>query len=821
MAYVSVADNEPAILNTVVNMKKPVNNVVNYFRVLIVDNLNIIALFPIWYFIYSLGFWYRFSTRTYYRFYDALGLEVIVRNLLAPFRRDFTFAGYLVGIFIRVVWLTLGLIFLCGVVILMLFLICAFYGAPFLVGYLKLPYLLPYFGVWLGIYLIIQGYEKYWKGIKAGHLTRQLRFEVWARMEFNPKEIEPIYHSSKNEFVMFLRRNKLNEQDFLSTKDWVLRREYQKLAWQYWRDDFYYRKLGVNVGFVAGFLPELKKYSIDLTKEAVTGNLPHAFGREAEIEKMLTVLSRPGKNNVLLIGEAGVGKTSLIYSLAWLILGVRNGIDLPTLDYLIAPIKGRRVIELNTGGMVGATSYRGSLEARFTEVLRELTAGETILFVNQVENIIQAGLIGYLTPIVRSTRFPIIATTTTKVFNQQLSNLPEFTSEFEVIRLNPPSIVESIRILEGVADQLERKSHVFVTYPALHSIVELSERYIHNSVMPDKGVKVMIKAAELRTHRTLTVADVQAAVTQISGVPVGELSIEESDKLLNLEQILRQRIIGQEEAIRTIARAMRRSRAGVASQNRPIASLMFLGPTGVGKTLTAKTLAQVYFTPQSVTSVSEAQLTKLVESSFVRFDMSEFSEYGAVTGFITRLTQQIKDRPFCLVLLDEFEKAEQAIHNLFLQIIEDGRLTNDDGETVDFRNAIIIATSNAVTMVPADVKPDEYVRGKLQEHFRPELINRFDGLVLFNIIGNTEIKRIVAIELSSLAKRLRDEHEIKLTWTQQLQDELAKLGYDPEYGARPLRRVIQDRLEDSLAQKILRKQLQFGDEYQLTIHDLQ
>ncbi|MCA9392018.1 ATP-dependent Clp protease ATP-binding subunit [candidate division WWE3 bacterium] len=807
--------------------------------------LNDAALFPVWYFVYTWGFWVRYVPRTFLMIYDGLGLESVLGNLLAPFRRDRTFAGYFVGIFVRAVW-TIGSVFALTILgLVMLTVVALFYSAPFLLAVInpfpaynaragieivpkiitsfepRLIYLLPYFAIWFLVYLIIKNREKYYQNIKEGRLTKSLRKTLWRRMEFDAKVVDPIYLSSKKDFLMFLRKRKLNEEDFLSAKKWVLDREYEKTSWQYWKDEFFYRKPGVNVGWVSGFLPELKHFSVDLTKEAAKNDLPEVFGRERELEQILTILGRPTRNNVLIVGESGVGKTSLVYSIAWLILGVRQNVDLPTADSLISPLKGRRVIELNTGGMVGRDS-RGSLEATFNKALRELSAGDTLLFVNQVENLIQAGLVGYLTPIVRSTRFPIIASTTPQIYNSQLRNLQEFVSEFEVIRITPPGIVEAIRILEGIASEIEEKRPVFFTYPALHAAVELSERYIHESVLPEKAEKVLLKSVELSSRGIISAENVEQAVATISGVPVGELSREEADKLLNLEQLLKARIVGQDEAIRTIAKALRRARTGVSSQNRPIASLMFLGSTGVGKTLTAKTLAQVYFTPETVVSVSEAQLNQMVEKSFIRYDMSEFSEYGAVTGFIKRITGEVRQKPFSLVLLDEFEKAEPAIHNLFLQIIEDGRLSSGEGEVVDFRSSIIIATSNAVTGVPQDTADVEaYIRGQLQDHFRPELINRFDGLVMFNVIGKTEIIRIVDLELNKLAKRLKADQEIAITWTPALSQELARLGYDPEFGARPLRRVIQDRLEDSLAQKILRKQLQFGDSYQLDVRDLQ
>lgn len=751
-----------------------------------------------------------------------MGIGPVLSSLFAPFRRDFTFAGYFVGISIRIIWLFATSIFLAGGFTIIFSLALSFYLAPVLM-FLKRPFLLlPYFAFWLFYYVMLLWRQKYWEAVKQGQLNQNLRFRIWRRLALNPEEVEKIFLQNKEKFIQYLKKRELNEEDFLFAKDWVLRKEYRKQSWKFWRDEFFVRRKGVNIGWVAGFLPELKKFSVDLTQQAAQGLLPHIFGREREVEKILSTLGRPKKNNVLLVGPAGVGKTSLAYSIAWLIIGRRVDLNLPMIEELVEPLEGNRLIELNTGGMVGGTSFRGSLEARFSEVLRELKEGETILFINMIENLVQAGLIGYLTPLLASSRFPILATITPKKFEELVSQASEFVSEFEVVKLDPPGITETVWILEGVANELESRNPVFFSYPALVAAVELSERYIHDSVLPEKAINVLVKAVKISEKGFIKTGQVETAVSSISGVPVGALSSAESEKLLNLEQLLKRRIVGQDEGIREIARAIRRARTGVGSKERPIASLLFLGPTGVGKTLTAKTLAQVYFSAQSSFIGVERMFDKLIEKNFVRFDMSEFSEYGAVTTFIERITQEIKDKPFSLLLLDEFEKAENHIHNLFLQIFEDGRLTSETGQTIDFRNTIIIATSNAVQKIPeGKMQVEELLRDKLEEFFRPELINRFDGIVVFHILGKHQMHQIVILELRKVRERLKKEYEIELSWTQGLVDELTELGYDPEYGARPLRRVIQNRLEDTLAQRILRKELQPGDSYEMTVNDLQ
>lgn len=804
--------------------------VVNNFSSRVVHYLLELLFFPVWYYVFSLKFWFKSGWHLFLMIFDMLGLGPVLRHLLSPFRQDHTFVGYLMGIIVRLFWSVASLVILTVTTGIIFFVLGMFYFAPWLIFHYGSPLLLyEYVLVWLVIYLVIKQREAYWQRVRRGIVTSGLRKKIWQRLELNHREVERAYFGGEEELVKYLHRHDLNEDDFRACKSWVLRREYRKQAWKYWRDEFFVRRQGVNVGWFAGFLPELKRFSVDLTEAAAEGHLPHIYGREKELSRLLVTLSRPAKNNVLLVGPAGVGKTSMMYAIAWLILGRRVGINLPGVDDLIAPLKGRRVIELNTAGLVGTVgATRSNLEARFNEVLRELKEGHTVLFVSQVENLIQAGLTGYLTPLLAATRFPIVATATPVVMRDILTKMPEFTSEFEVIRLEPPGISETVKILQGVANEVESTQRVFFTYPALSAAAELSERYIHDAVLPDKAIKVLMKAVEVADRRQIGVAEVSAAITAISGVPVGELTAQETNKLLNLERLLSARIIGQKSPIRAIARAMRRSRTQVGSNERPIAAFLFLGPTGVGKTLTAKTLAQVYFTPIGGNNISDAELDQMVEKNFIRFDMSEFAEYGSIDKFTVRMVEQVRAKPFALILLDEFEKAETLIHNLFLQVFEDGQLSSADGEVADFRNCIIIATSNAVTSLPeaeSDASQEgeitDNVRRQLEDHFRPELVNRFDGIVFFAPLLPDEMRKVVHLELSKLAKRLKIEYQIKLSWTVGLINELAKLGFDEEYGARPLRRIIQDHLEDRLAQMLLRKELQYGDDYQLDTNDLQ
>lgn len=781
-------------------------------------SINILA-FMKWYVVDSIEFWYRFTTHLLMMFYDLVGLSDIFRHFFAPYRRDYTFVGYFVGIVIRFFWVIGSVIMLTMLFLFFFALSVLYYIAPVYLLLQKPLYFVLYVVMWVFLYAAWVQKERHWQTIKSGTLTSALRRELWERLELNPQSAQEMFHQGKDEFVLFLQKNGLTYQDYESTKHWLIRREWYKQAWKFWMDEFFIRRKGIDVGWFTGFLSELKKYSVDLTAAAAQGHLPHSYGRERELHKIITVLERPDNNNVLLVGPAGVGKTSLVYAIAWMIIGSRISVESDSLRALVRGLEGMRVIELNVGGLVGGQSQYNSIEARLNRILAEIRGSRVILFFNQLENLIQAGVAGYLSPLLGMNNFPIIATTTPRVFEDAFSGLSEFISEFEVVRIEPPSFGETIKILEYYVDTLEKRRDVFFTYNAIKASVELSEQYMHDSVLPDKAIKVLIKASENRSG-VIRDDEVAEAVSQLTDIPVGSITQEESSKLLNLEQLLRERIVGQEEAIREIARALRRARTNIGSKERPIASLLFLGPTGVGKTWTSKTLAQVYFSPEEQDHTHSIDLDRMIDDNFIQFDMSEYSEPGAVDNFLERATKAVNEKPFSLLLLDEFEKAEENIHNLFLQIFEEGRLTNEFGETVDFRNTIIIATSNAVQEITSEAHKEQELTERLEKSFRPELINRFDGIVLFHKLLDTQMEDVVELELTSLKDRLFDQYKIKLSWTDELRKELAMVAYDPDYGARPLRRMIQNTIEDRLAQKILREELSFGDDYVLTVKDL-
>ncbi len=679
----------------------------------------------------------------------------------------------------------------------------------------------------------------------------------------------------------------------------------------------------------------LKKYGIDLTEKAEGGKLDPVIGRDEEIRRCMQVLSRRTKNNPVLIGEPGVGKTAVVEGLAQRIV---NG-DCPE------QMKDVRIVALDVGQMLAGAKFQGEFEERLKAVIREVSAaeGRIILFIDEIHTVVSAGANTgspgagqLLKPALSRGELRTIGATTLDEYRQHIEKDPAFERRFQPVYVGEPSVHDTIAILRGLKPRYETHHHVRIQDGALVAAAQMSHRYISDRFLPDKAIDLVdeaasrlriendsmpsaldkvrrrlmqleierealkmekdaeskdrlgraekeiadlkeedrrltsqwqaekkdldlvnnaakrieekkfeaeqaqrvgnfekaarilhgeIKALEaeqqaaqdnlqkrLATGDTLVKEDVDAeaiaaVVSRWTGIPVSKLVESERQKLLHIEDDLKKRVVGQPEAVEAVAEAVRRNRAGLGEQNRPIGSFLFLGPTGVGKTELCKALAGYLFD---------------TEEAMVRIDMSEFMEQhsvarliGAPPGYVGyeeggRLTEAVRRRPYCVVLFDEFEKAHPDVSNVLLQVLDDGRLTDGQGRTVDFTNAIIVMTSNigshAIIEMSEKGEPDEmiqaHVRSELKKHMRPELINRIDETVVFHQLSRKDLAGIVEIQLGNLRKRLADR-KITLEMTQQAMDALANEGYDPQFGARPLKRVVQQRLENPLAVKIL------------------
>lgn len=631
--------------------------------------------------------------------------------------------------------------------------------------------------------------------------------------------------------------------------------------------------------------PTLDKFGQDLTKAAKNDELDPVIGREKEIERVIQVLSRKKKNNPVLIGDPGVGKTAIVEGLAQ---KIAKG-DVPEV------LLNKRVISLDMGSIVAGTKFRGEFEERLKRIVDEIrNAKDVIIFIDEMHTLVGAGAAegaidaaNILKPALARGELQCIGATTLDEYRKYVEKDAALERRFQPITVGEPTREETKAILEGLRDRYEAHHRVKITDSAIEAAVKLSDRYITDRFLPDKAIDLIDEAAsrvrlkgmvvppdlkkleeklkeirkekeaavqneefekaaklrdseqkiltELENQRNnweqkkgtaeavVTEEDIAAVVSLWTGVPVARLAEEETERLLKLEEILHQRVIGQDEAVKALSRAIRRARAGLKDPKRPIGSFIFLGPTGVGKTELARALAEALFGD---------------EDAMLRLDMSEYTErhtvsrlIGAPPGYVGyeeagQLTERVRRRPYTVVLLDEIEKAHPEIFNVLLQVIEDGRLTDAKGRTVDFKNTVIIMTSNVGAQLiendavlgfrPRETEEESYERmkervtGELRRTFRPEFLNRLDEIIVFHPLTKEHIKEIVVLMLKDLTEQLR-ENNLALEVTDNAKEVLVTEGFDKQYGARPLRRAIQRLIENPLSEAMLEGKFKEGD----------
>ena len=623
--------------------------------------------------------------------------------------------------------------------------------------------------------------------------------------------------------------------------------------------------------------PTLDEFSRDLTTLAREGKLDPVIGRSREIQRVIQILARRTKNNPVLIGEPGVGKTAIVEGLAQKVV---NG---------TAPdvLHGRRVLTLDLASLVAGTKYRGEFEERLKRVMKEITgAGNVVLFIDELHTIIGAGgaegaidASNMLKPALSRGELQCIGATTLNEFRKYIERDAALERRFQAVFVEEPEVDDTIEILKGIKDRYAEHHQVVYTYDSLESAAQLSQRYISDRHLPDKAIDLLDeagarkridnsvrpkdltdldekierlnieksnlvnsqnyeKAASVRDQvrqlkadldnrkkkwqqnlqseqRLVDVEDIQQVISEITGIPLARIVQTESERLLHIEEELHRRVVGQDEAISVIAAAIRRSRTGLSSPRRPLGSFVFLGPTGVGKTLVAKTLAEFLFGN---------------EDALVRIDMSDFMEkhnvsrlVGAPPGYVGyeeggMLTERIRRRPYSVILLDEIEKAHPDVFNLLLQVLEEGQLQDQLGHTVSFRNTVLIMTSNAgareisaETSLGFQVGPGgkhfseirSHVLAEMKRLFSPEFLNRIDESVVFHSLSKPQLEQILELELNDVRSRL-GEQQISLEVRKDAREYLMEKGYDPRYGARPLRRVLQKDIEDPLSLDILK-----------------
>lgn len=632
--------------------------------------------------------------------------------------------------------------------------------------------------------------------------------------------------------------------------------------------------------------PTLDQYSRDLTQMAANGELDPVIGRENEIQRVIQILSRRGKNNPCLIGEPGVGKTAIAEGLAE---RIASGLVPET-------VLNKRVVTLDLSGMVAGSKYRGEFEERIKRVIKEVTmAGNILLFIDELHTIIGAGgaegaidASNILKPSLARGEIQLIGATTIEEYRKYIEKDAALERRFQPVNVEEPSKEQTISILEGLRSQYENHHHVKIMDEGIEAAVTLSTRYINDRFLPDKAIDLVDEAAarvrltgfkmpdhvldyegEMKAleedleqalidqefdrasqikkkkeelekkyekavkkyHRDANKKqlfvgenEIAAVVAEWTKIPVKKLTENEAERLKRLEKTLHKRVVGQEEAVSAVARAVRRGRVGLKDAGRPIGSFLFLGPTGVGKTEISKALAEAMFGD---------------ESAMIRVDMSEYMEkhsvskmIGSPPGYVGyeeggQLSEKVRRNPYSVILFDEIEKAHPDVFNVLLQVLDDGHITDAQGRKVDFKNTIIIMTSNAGAQSIVEPKNlgfasvedekhtyDRMKNGVMEEVkriFKPEFLNRIDDTIVFRVLNKDDMKKIVTLMTRSLVKRCREQMNITLNIRDSVKKYIVEKAYDPKYGARPLRRMIQSKVEDALAEEILSGNVKSGD----------
>jgi len=621
-------------------------------------------------------------------------------------------------------------------------------------------------------------------------LTAIIHHDHWANEIFYDMEIEDKMVSDVVEWVHIQKR---------------LRKHYLE-----WSKKASHKPKGVmDRAMTARPSPLLQSMSSDYTAIAGSGGFFPMIGRQKEMDQVMRVL-RERTGNIMLVGPPGVGKTTILEGLAELMASE----DVPT------ELQDKRLVVLDPGGLIADAKGVGGVEGRINTIIREiLMAGNIVLGIEDIHHLVNMksgsgseDVASILMNSLSRGQVKVVATTTSQEYQDFISQRGPFIRRFQMVKFEEMSQDDSVLVLEARAGSVEYKNKVFFSYDAIRACVHFTAQFMQDRYLPAKAIDIMGEVASFvqgakGDNQIVSKEDVAQVIADKTNVQVTAITQSERSKLLNLEGLMHERVVGQDEAVKAVASALRRAREGLRDPNRPIANLLFLGPTGVGKTETAKAIAEVYFGN---------------ENNMIRLDMSEYQDVSSMRKLIGgtdkqgHLTEAVRQKPFSLLLLDELEKAHPDVLNLFLQVMDDGRVTDGTGRTFDMTNIMLIATSNAGTQeiqnglaagVPIEQVKQRLLDTTLQKYYRPEFLNRFDNVVVFTPLNFEQVVAIARRMLQAVAKRLIDEKGIALDVESEAIVELARLGFDPLYGARPMKRAIQDHVDDALAQLLLSDRL--------------
>ena len=819
--------------------------------------------------IHLIEFWYPegivFFVRTWKNLMlfleEDLAVLLMWRLLFIPLFHDSSIVGRILSFFFRLIRILMGL-FAFAIASFALFCLAIYwFGLPIL-AYLNIPPILSVtlFFSGLGLFIIHitshphkkvwqVGEDRFWLSsnldkervsfvfLLKSHEVVDLLSNLELQLNFIPdlevKDIERVgkiafdlakksggeYIGARHFFVAALQeipnienlllKFDLKMSDFEQALDFL---EKKKNTWRrvyIWDDDFTIHHLkGVNRGWIGVPTPNLDLYSLDLTKQMSVESFPTLIREHTVIPDVVNILSQQTGRNIILVGSPGSGKSALIKHLAkQIVLG-----DAP------ATLANKRIVSLDFTRLLSSIKTQGELAERIKDIFDEVAFAQNIIIV--IEEIHELGmgevgssfnLYSLMENYLEEGSFQFIGTTEPENYSKILEKNSSFARIFRKIEIEPATYTDTLNILIYRSIEAERKNKVKVTFVAMKTAVELAQKFIRDKVLPDSAISVLKEALTEGVNGWVSKEVIRRVVSSRVKIPLMDIGNVDKQRMLNLEQELHGRLIGQDPAVRAISDALRRSATGLSDDGRPIGSFLFVGPTGVGKTELAKTLAEVYFKTQG---------------AFLRFDMSEYQNPESISRLIGSsgegglLTEAIRSRPYALLLLDDFEKANEKILTLFLQVLDDGRLTDGAGRVIDFENTIIIATSNAGSLTIAQgiqtgksmEAIDQEVNDELLKIFRPELVNRFDEVVLFKPLSKEDLQKIVTVKLQSMQNNLKAKGYL-LEFTPELVSELARRGFDPVLGARPLRRLMQDSLEAKFSKLILEGKLIKGQTF--------